>query len=206
MGIISDLQKIRKFINPYSDSLYWRQAEEDQCTWRYKLHLGNEAYISTDDMPVNLDEKEFVVIKPGDFALLLTEEKLKLPSDVMAFISVRFDYKQKGLINVSGFHVDPKYEGKLIFSVFNAGSKDIVLRKSDAVFMIFFQTLDGTPATKPYSGFECIPSEMVEQIRGRSVTLAANAHRIDRIELYLKIIATLVVALVGAVVSKIFGS
>ena len=42
------------------------------------------------------------------------------------------------LINVSGFHVDPNYKGKLIFSAFNAGPRDIILRKLDPVFMIFF--------------------------------------------------------------------
>jgi hypothetical protein len=38
----------------------------------------------------------------------------------MAFISMRTAFKFKGLVNISGFHVDPGYKGKLIFAVFNA--------------------------------------------------------------------------------------
>ncbi|MBQ8699264.1 MAG: hypothetical protein IJ521_09765 [Schwartzia sp.] len=201
MGIISSKTAIRNFI-PAASTDYWITADNDESIWRYKLHLGDEAYISTDDMPINLNVNPFIVIKPGDFALLLTEEELNLPSNVMAFINIRFDYKQKGLINVSGFHVDPLYVGKLIFSVFNAGSKDIVLRKRDAVFMIFFQTLDDAPATKKYPGYNCIPASMIEQIRGRSVTLASNAHRMDRLESYLKLLAAIVLALVGAIIAK----
>ena len=107
--------------------------------WQFDLRLGNEIFISRKGEPINLqDEREFVSISPGEFALLITEEEIKMPSNLMAFINVRFSYKQKGMINISGFHVDPGYHGKLIFSVFNAGPNDIILRKSEPVFMIFF--------------------------------------------------------------------
>ena len=120
----------------------------------------------------------------------------------MAFISIRFDYKQKGLINVSGFHVDPNYYGKIIFSVFNAGPKDIVLRYEDPVFMIFFQYIDGVKKEKKEIStplYQHIPAEMMEQIKGRSATLASNATRLDKMEFYFKIIGgTILTIFAGA--------
>lgn len=197
-GIVTNPDNARGFFYAGDfDSKNWRD-------WKYKLRLGEEVYISTDDEPVNLIKKECVTIKPGEFALLLTRERLRLDHSVMAFISIRFDYKQKGLINVSGFHVDPNYHGKIIFSVFNAGPKDIILRYEDPVFMIFFQYVDGIPEeSEKMLLYEHIPAEMMEQIKGRSATLAANATRLEKLEFYIKIIGSIAVLILGIVITGI---
>jgi dCTP deaminase len=48
---------------------------------------------------------------------------------------MKFKIKQRGLVNVSGFHVDPGYSGKLLFSVYNAGPRSIVLTRGEPVFV-----------------------------------------------------------------------
>lgn len=201
LGIVTDKEELKTFLKyePYEEGEKEEIFKRNFSEWRYKLRLGKEVYISTDDVPKKLRHGEFIVIKPGDFTLLLTKEGLKTPENVMGFISMRFDYKQKGLINVSGFHVDPLYTGKLIFSAFNAGPKDIVLREGDPVFMIFFQRID-KECKKEQHGYDNIPADMVEQIRGRSATLAANANRLDKMEFYLKLMGGIVIALIMTVV------
>lgn len=198
-GIITDRDTIKKYIKydkcEDEDEVFDKQFRE----WRCNLRLGREIYISTEDMPRKLRKGEYVCIRPGEFVLFLTRETLRLDPDVMAFISIRFDYKQKGLVNVSGFHVDPNYKGRLIFSAYNAGPKDIVLKDADAVFMIFFQKMEKA-CKEDHEGYDHIPAEMVEQIRGKSATLAANAHRLERLEFYLKIIGGIVVALLMTIV------
>jgi dCTP deaminase len=198
-GIITDQNTIWNYIkcpDLVADGTPSETWKENFSHWKYKLRLGNMVYLSTDDAPRKLKKGEYVTIKPGDFALLITKEEVLIPTDVMAFISMRFDYKQKGLINVSGFHVDPYYHGKLIFSAFNAGPRDIVLREADQVFMIFFQRLC-SPITKslPTKGYDFIPAEMVEQIRGRTATLASNATRLDKLEFYIKILGGIGIAI-----------
>jgi dCTP deaminase len=119
----------------------------------YELSLGNEAYLtdSKDGKKEKLDDKNSqVVIKPGQFALLLTEEFVSIPDNILAFISIKFSQKIKGLINVSGFHVDPGFKGKIIFSVYNAGPATIVLDKGKPYFMIWFSQL--TSHSEPYHG------------------------------------------------------
>lgn len=167
---------------------------EKSFTWKLKLRLGKEVYINSEDVPRKLKKGEFIVIKPGEFVLLMTKESINLPRDVMAFISMRFDFKQKGLINVSGFHVDPDYEGKLIFSAFHAGSNDIIIQEGEKIFMIFFQRLPHEIEKRKEKGFDRIPSNMVEEIRGRNVTLSSNAGRLDKLEFYFKLLGGLMVA------------
>lgn len=210
MGIITDEGKIKSYVGFYHSS-YGKNGEKNKIfqnnfkEWRCNLRLGDEVYISSDTAPKQLKDDEFITVKPGDFILLLTKEELDLESDVMGFISMRFDYKQKGLINVSGFHVDPNYKGKLIFSAFNAGPRDIILRKLDPVFMIFFEKV-GAECQNEHLGFQHIPASMVEQIQGKSITLSSNAGKLDRMEFYLKLIGgiviTITVSLLGMVIEK----
>jgi dCTP deaminase len=73
--------------------------------------------------------------------LLLTEERVNIPLHKIAFISIKASIKLRGLINVSGFHVDPGFKGNLVFSVYNAGVTPISLEKSDPYFLIWFADL-----------------------------------------------------------------
>ncbi|WEV50113.1 hypothetical protein OZX61_12000 (plasmid) [Acinetobacter sp. ESL0695] len=67
---------------------------------------------------------------------------MKVPNNALAFISFKAKYKYKGLINVSGFHVDPGWYGKLTFSIYNAGPSDIALEKGDPFALIWYADLD----------------------------------------------------------------
>lgn len=213
-GIITDSMEIRGFFDGKHGKPDGRAGSQG---WSIHLRLGPQVYISSEPFTTQLAGRaDWVCIKPGDFALLLTEECVRLPPDVMAFISLRFGYKRKGLINVSGFHVDPTYYGRIIFSVFNAGPRDIVFRRGDHLFMMFCQRLEsgihedcyrrewqtGNPVLE-------ITSEDVNAICGKSVTLSQNASRIDKIEANFKylsyavgILATICVALIGLLFRK----
>lgn len=120
----------------------------------YKLSVGSEVFvtgISTKKSKSSylLDENETIRIPPGQFALIQTEEKVTMPKDAMGFISMSSRKKLSGLINVSGFHVDPGYKGKLVFSAFNAGPNDIFIDRKERIFSIWIAELSGTH-TKSY--------------------------------------------------------
>lgn len=110
----------------------------------YALSLGTEAYrTDSKDRKIEiLDEKcRTIEINPGQFTLLMTDEYVCIPKNKLAFISIKAKQKLKGLINVSGFHVDPGFEGKLLFSVYNAGPSTITLESKKPYFLIFFADL-----------------------------------------------------------------
>ncbi len=196
-GIITNQKEIEKYIL----NADWNNNFHN---WVYDLRLGNEVYLSSDKLPIHLKEGDTFFIRSGDFALFITEEEIELPENVMAFISIRFGHKRKGLINVSGFHVDPLFKGKLIFSVFNAGPNDIVLRRKEAVFMIFFQRMNPIVSTVTESdikeGYDCIPTHMINDIKGKSVTLSKNAASIEKLEFYFKVLFGMVLALFSVVI------
>jgi dCTP deaminase len=137
-GIIVSENEIKGFVDCEDKGEVWDECFEG---WKLNLRLGTEVYLSSEDLPRKLSKGDLISIRSGEFALLITEEEIRLPLNVMGSISMRFGFKRKGLINVSGFHVDPGYEGKLIFSVYNAGPNDIVVRRCDSLFMIFLRNL-----------------------------------------------------------------
>jgi dCTP deaminase len=135
----------------------------------YILSVGDEVFISpSSESDVRtrrlLKPRESCVIPPGQFAFLLTQERVRIPSDALAFITLRSKAtKFRGLVNVSGFHVDPGYEGRLIFAVFNAGPGPVQVARGDRWFEIFFADLAGAHAEhadRP-GGYDSIPTDLI---------------------------------------------
>ena len=112
--------------NPKSDRI------NNAC---YEMALGDEAFITSSPSRTKecLGSRQQVRIPPGQLALLITEEEIRIPLNVLAFISIKASKKMSGLVNVSGFHVDPGFSGRLKFSVYNAGSKATVLDVGRAI-------------------------------------------------------------------------
>ena len=142
----------------------------------YALSLGSEAYRTDNkDRKIEiLDNKSRTVeINPGQFTLLMTDEYLRMPKDKLAFISIKAKQKLKGLINVSGFHVDPGFEGKLVFSVYNAGPSTITLETKKPYFLIWFADLNEEASVEDayndkknhHQGQKTIPMEYVDALK-----------------------------------------
>ncbi len=171
----------------------------------YDLRLGNEFFVSREKYPKRLSETDpYVVIEPGDFAILTTLEYIYVPDDLLGLISLRNSYKKYGLINISGFHVDPGYHGKLMFSVYNAGPEKVLLKYKEPVFMIMYDKLE-EPALKGYEkeGFENITVDLVSGLIGHSVSPVRLKARIDSLEMQLRILMAIGIAVVVARIAKV---
>jgi dCTP deaminase len=114
----------------------------------YTLRMGAQYYLTASETDVDtnrprtLDLGDSVAIPSGQFAVLLTEETVTTPAGAIAFISMRTGLKARGLVNVSGFHVDPGYSAPLRFSVFNAGPTTICIKRGEEAFLIWYADLD----------------------------------------------------------------
>lgn len=152
----------------------------------YLLSIGNEVYVSDEDSKKTsqrLGESESFAIEPGQFAFLLTEETVHLPFNVIGFISIRASIKFSGLVNISGFHVDPGYQGKLLFSVFNAGPARIHLKRGEKIFPIWLADLHADISKKVIKkGFDDIPSKYINQISGKFTTAYQLEKQIDALK------------------------
>jgi dCTP deaminase len=129
----------------------------------YELGVGPQAFItSTSGDTTVIGPGNKVIIPPGQLGLLITNEIVTIPNNAIGFISVRASIKFQGLINVSGFHVDPGFRGRLKFAVYNAGSKNIVLDQEQRVFLIWFSDLD-RETVKGYGGQRAGQNEITAQ-------------------------------------------
>lgn len=134
-----------------------------------RLTVGEEIYISpaaeTDSKTRQLlKDRQSLVIPSGQFAFLCTAETVCIPNDAIAFITVRSkEAAFRGLVNVSGFHVDPGYVGQLIFSVFNAGPGPVQVTLGDPWFEIFFADLVEPEVREydPTKGHSGIPTRLI---------------------------------------------
>ena len=156
----------------------------------YRLSIGKEIYVSptaeaTDTSTrsiTRLKECEAFAIPPGQLAFLLTDEVVKVGLKEIAFISIRARTKYRGLVNVSGFHVDPGFEGQLTFAVFNAGPVTVHLRQGQEVFLIWYADLSDGCATRRPPGPYQIGSELVSGIGGKLHSLASLGSAVDAVE------------------------
>lgn len=179
----------------------------------YELTLGEEIYITANKNRTKkvLTQGEQIAIPAGQFALLTTKETLHIPNDLIAFISIKFSQKIRGLVNISGFHVDPGFKGILKFSVYNAGGHDIVLTEGCPLFLIWFAEFDqAMEESDLYHGSHQdqagISDEDVMNIGGEIPSPNQLKREIEKIRLLLKtlllIAIPIFVALVLMIVSR----
>lgn len=188
----------------------------------YHLRLGDEVYVTGDydvkdgsyhdprrGVPLRLKNNDMVRIPSGQFAFLLTEEIITMPITAMGFISVRSGVKFRGLVNVSGFHVDPGYYGRLMFAVYNAGPASVRLKRGEEIFLLFLA--DVVEPAQEYAKdakeprYTNIPSEVLDSAGGEVVSpmsLKAELTKLEGTFSALKwiggVLITLAVALFGS--------
>jgi dCTP deaminase len=185
-------------ITPYNDPSRVKHGA-------YELSLGGEYFTTADNskIKVMIQDSEQISIAPGQFALLITQERIRIPDDAMGFISIKAGIKFKGLINVSGFHVDPGFHGRLKFAVYNAGSQHIKLTQGKPIFLIWFTDLD-QKTVDIYNGRhangEGICSNDVMNIAGNIASPAQLHKRLTSLELKLNILTPILISIVVGVV------
>ena len=175
-------------LNEKSQSLFEPfDANQVDCA-AYTLSVGSEIYVTPDDQTDDsttvtirrLNEGQAFTIPPGQFAYLITEEIVSVPSDALAFISIRAKIKFRGLVNVSGFHVDPGFRGQLTFAVFNAGPVPVHLKQGQRIFLIWYANLDQTTKYKKSGSLDKgLSSDTVTAISGEIKSFAGLAKKIE---------------------------
>jgi dCTP deaminase len=165
-------------------ALFWH-AMRPQLQSRARLggtyYRTGEREVGYEQKKTTLSAGEAFLIPAGQFAFLLSKETVRIPFDAMAFISMRTGIKFQGLINVSGFHVDPGYEGKLIYAVYNASPSAVQICEGDPVFKIWFCGLS-SKSDKPYvfdgKGLADISGEMIKGMNKEIYSLQSLADKI----------------------------
>jgi dCTP deaminase len=105
----------------------------------YDAHIGREVRVShATETTVLGDQRQTIALQPGEFALVVTNERFRLPMDVAANIGPKTYFTLKGLILLAGMQIDPGFEGALRLGVYNASPKAFVLEYRQPICTVQF--------------------------------------------------------------------
>ena len=117
----------------------------------YDLRVGNQGATTSAKKKLDIKKDGYLVVEPGDFAVVTVFEELALSPRYAARFGLRSKYARKGLIATTGPQIDPGYKGRLIIGVTNLTPRAVTLPHKDDFVSVEFHRLE-EPAEKPYSG------------------------------------------------------
>jgi len=123
--------------------------------------LGNHFLILEDNKMdvITLDDdieyreviSDTITIPPKSFLLATTQEYIKIPNNVTAFVEGRSSVGRIGLFIENAGWVDPGFEGRITLELYNASSLPIKLQAGKRMCQLVFCFMD-KPADNPYRG------------------------------------------------------
>lgn len=115
----------------------------------YDLVLG-EQFAQNGIIEHLSDTRAYIVLKPGDYAIVTSKESANLPKDIAARYDLTVGLFAQGVILSNGPQVDPGFKGSLFCLLFNASNQEISIRMNTHFVTIEFIKL--LEPTISYSG------------------------------------------------------
>ena len=124
----ADVQGVRQPADWYSADSPVQPASVDLSIVR--IHLPGT---DKEEPGGELNPKTQHILKPGETAVIATQEEFNLPGDVLGLGFPPSRVSFQGILMTNPWHIDPGYRGPLRFTIINMGSQDYVVRKGDAI-------------------------------------------------------------------------
>lgn len=96
-------------------------------------------------------EGETLIIPPHSFLLATTQEYVKLPNDMTAFVEGRSSIGRIGLFIQNAGWVDPGFKGQITLELYNANALPIKLEAGRRICQLVLCKMDKA-ALNPYNG------------------------------------------------------
>lgn len=93
----------------------------------------------------NAKKKQSILMQPGESFLVTTREKINLPQNLTANMTLRGTLYRSGIV-MSGGNSAPGYKGELSFLLFNSGSAEMEIELGARIVHIMFFEVDGQTA------------------------------------------------------------
>jgi deoxycytidine triphosphate deaminase len=137
----------------------------------YDLHIGDKVYVSSSENGskgvIKLKEGETFLIPANGICMFQTLEKIKIPNDVAAKLSLRMGLVRKGLVMPAQTQADPGFNNFLFGLLYNLSNEGVRLSRSEHVVSIELFKLKN-PTEKVYKenynsmGFEDFISNYIQ--------------------------------------------
>lgn len=104
---------------------------------------------------IEVKEWEAFFVQPWEFVLWVTEEKIKLPDDLVARVEWRSSIGRLGIVvhSTAGF-VDAGFEGTITLEIWNLNRMPVALYPGQRVCQLAFEQMS-SPALVPYWEKKC---------------------------------------------------
>lgn len=100
---------------------------------------------------IEVADGEPFYLHPGDFALGITIQKIRIPTDVVGRLDGRSSLARLGLmVHATAHTIDPGWNGRITLEFFNCGRLPLALRPGMRICAISFEALM-TPTSKSYA-------------------------------------------------------
>jgi deoxycytidine triphosphate deaminase len=138
----------------------------------YDISVGRLGLLGGAAQEIDLT-KESLVLGPGAYGGIISHEKLILPNDVHARIGSKRAMAYDGVILLTGSIVDPGYQGHLLFGLYNASQRRVIIRAKRKICNIVFERLthatEKPAASDPDLELGEFPREFVEKMTNLEV-------------------------------------
>lgn len=129
-------------IHPFNDANL--RASSYDLTVGDEYYLGKEGASSTLST-LRLRQGQSFTIPPHAVCFILAAEKIQLPDDVTARVSLRMTHIYAGMILTSQPPFDPRYRGRVVVMLHNLSSADFHLKCGERVATIEFMRVEEKP-------------------------------------------------------------
>ncbi len=149
-GEIRKLIKEKKLLEGHLDENIEGAGVDLRIDKIFRLKSGARLTVSERVLPKleEVNEKQFV-LKPGEYVLIQTIEKVNIPLELCARMLPRSTLQRSGVYQFHSF-IDPGYNGVLTFGMKNLGKYDFEFEKGTRVCQIIFEEVKGD--AKAYNG------------------------------------------------------
>jgi len=117
----------------------------------YDLRVGDQGITTSSKKKIKIKDDGYLLVQPGDFAVILVNEEIRLGSQYVARFGLRSKYARRGLVATTGLQVDPGFDGWLMVGITNLTPKAVSIPHLDDFLSMEFHRL-AEPATHPYCG------------------------------------------------------
>ena len=127
-------------VNPFNEEFL------QPCS--YDMSLGCELK-TVDGKSIDLRHDSYK-LKPNEFILGSTEEKVHIPRDLVGHVDGKSSIGRLGIfIHVSSGYIDAGYTGNITLEIYNCSDKEFELSHGMPIAQIIYETLT-TPVDRPY--------------------------------------------------------
>jgi deoxycytidine triphosphate deaminase len=134
----------------------------DECILKSKFGVP----INYSSFPVEKQGSELVV-SPGEMVFVMSKETLTLPQNVFSQLSTRRKMTEFGIITLGGLAIDPGYNGKLLFGLYNISSENFKLVPDAKLVGAVFHELEDDELLADYTPPKAIDgysSTLIEKV------------------------------------------